>query len=195
MGNVYALDHDRRRQPIWGGMRIAAASVGVAIAIGAVAGVLVTRVGSIGLAGTGEAHDAAPVVAALSSQPSGPYFSRGISVTDGDTVNVQGQAFRLVGFNAPETYRAECASEKALGNRATSRLRSLLAAGNVSLQPVACACPPGTEGTDACNYGRSCGILRAAGRDVGAILISEGLAVPFNCRGNSCPPTPRPWCG
>jgi hypothetical protein len=37
-------------------------------------------------------------------------------------------------------------------------------------------------------------VLKANGRDVGSILISEGLAVPFHCRGTGCPPTPRPWC-
>src|SRR5207247_2861056 len=30
--------------------------------------------------------------------------------------------------------------------------------------------------------------------DVGAILIEEGLAVPFVCNATRCPPTPRPWC-
>jgi hypothetical protein len=43
---------------------------------------------------------------------------------------------------------------------------------------VDCACPPGTEETPACNYGRSCGILKAGGKELGDILIAEGLAVP-----------------
>jgi hypothetical protein len=37
--------------------------------------------------------------------------------------------------------------------------------------------------------------LTANGRDVGAILISEGLAVPFVCGATRCPPKPHPWCG
>jgi hypothetical protein len=37
-------------------------------------------------------------------------------------------------------------------------------------------------------------VLKANGRDVGSILIAEGLAVPFHCRGTGCPPTSRPWC-
>jgi hypothetical protein len=32
------------------------------------------------------------------------------------------------------------------------------------------------------------------GKDVGAILIAEGLAVSFVCRSTRCPATPRPWC-
>jgi len=39
----------------------------------------------------------------------------------------------------------------------------------------------GTEGTLRCNYGRSCGVLRARGQDVGALLIAEGLARTYVC--------------
>ena len=45
---------------------------------------------------------------------------------------------------------------------------------------VACACPPGKEGTPSCNYGRRCGTLKANGADVGLIFeIRENLAVPL----------------
>jgi hypothetical protein len=37
-------------------------------------------------------------------------------------------------------------------------------------------------------------MLKANGRDVGGILMSEGLAVPFVCGRLHCPPTPKPWC-
>jgi len=30
--------------------------------------------------------------------------------------------------------------------------------------------------------------------EFGAILIEEGLAVPFVCGATHCPKTPRPWC-
>ena len=45
-----------------------------------------------------------------------------------------------------------------------------------------------------CNYGRECGTLKAGSHEVGAILIAEGLAVPFVCGKTRCPATPRPWC-
>jgi len=35
---------------------------------------------------------------------------------------------------------------------------------------------------------------KANGRDVGGILISKNLAVPFVCGQTRCPPTPKPWC-
>ena len=137
------------------------------------------------------------------SQPSSPTtvtksnFTRNdFSITDGDTIRIngEGKGMRLVGFNTPETIEPRCAEERALGQQAKARLRQLVSKGRLSLERIQCSCKPGTQGTNACNYGRSCGVVRVDGRDVGDILISEGLAVPFVCGARSCPPTPRPWC-
>jgi endonuclease YncB( thermonuclease family) len=132
----------------------------------------------------------------------GPSLSEPISpndvrVIDGDTIRVHQKQpnVRLVGFNAPETRRAQCDAERELGDRATRRVRDLVREGRLDFKFVACSCAPGAEGTLACNYGRRCGTLKADGRDIGAILIAEGLAVPFQCGATRCPPTPRPWCG
>jgi micrococcal nuclease len=118
------------------------------------------------------------------------------SITDGDTIRLDGSAkgTRLVGFNAPESIEPRCAVEADLGRRAKARLAELVASATLELKMVPCSCPAGTEGTDRCNYGRSCGSLFANGQDVGDVLISEGLAVPLICGATSCPPTPRPWC-
>jgi endonuclease YncB( thermonuclease family) len=116
-----------------------------------------------------------------------------VQVVDGDTITVRRQQYRLVGFDAPETITAKCQRERDLGARATSRLRQLVAQGGLRLQRVACACPPGTEGSYSCNYGRWCGALTVAGRDVGPILIGEGLARPYVCGRTSCPPR-QGWC-
>ena len=125
-----------------------------------------------------------------------PITSDEVRVIDGDTIRVRHQRpdVRLVGFNAPETRRAQCNAERALGDRATDRLRDLVRSSKLDFEFVACACPPGAEGTPSCNYGRRCGILKADGRDVAAVLISERLAVPFVCGQMRCPPTPKPWC-
>jgi hypothetical protein len=106
-----------------------------------------------------------------------------------------GQRVRLVGFNTPEKIEPQCDIERSLGIAASERLERLVDGGDLDFASVRCACWPFTDGTDACNFGRACGTLRAGGRDVGAILIDEGLAVPFACGLTSCPPTPRPWCG
>jgi endonuclease YncB( thermonuclease family) len=119
-----------------------------------------------------------------------------VRVIDGETIRVfhRQPNVRLVGFNAPETRRAQCEAERELGAKATRRVRDLVQAGNLDFEFVACACSRGTEGTLSCNYGRRCGTLKANGRDVGEILMSEGLAVPFVCGRLHCPPTPKPWC-
>jgi endonuclease YncB( thermonuclease family) len=122
--------------------------------------------------------------------------AKDIRVIDGDTIRV-GQKrpdIRLIGFNAPETRRAKCDAERELGGKATSRVREIVRTGKLDLQLMSCNCPPGTEGTPACNYGRQCGVLRSDGRDLRDILIEERLAVAFDCHGTRCPATPRPWC-
>src|SRR5215472_3892769 len=125
-----------------------------------------------------------------------PIDPTNVYVIDADTIQVYHQHpnVRLVGLNAPETYRAACPAEAELGARATRRLRELVRAGGLDFSYVRCSCPEGTQGTFACNYGRDCGTLRSNGRDVGSILIEEDLAVPFVCGATRCPTTPRPWC-
>jgi micrococcal nuclease len=122
-----------------------------------------------------------------------PVDQNQVEVLDGDTIRIAGETFRLVGFDAPETYRARCPSERELGSRATFRLRQLVAGGGLELERVTCSCPTGTEGTRRCNYGRSCGTLYARGQDVGPMLIAEGLARAYVCGRTSCPPR-ESWC-
>jgi endonuclease YncB( thermonuclease family) len=117
-----------------------------------------------------------------------------IDVIDGDTVRQQGFTYRLVGFDTPERGdRARCDDERQRAEKATQRLRSLISTGNPRLTRVACACRPGQEGTRNCNYGRLCGSLSIGGRDVGTILIGEGLAHPYVCSATNCPKR-RQWC-
>src|SRR5262245_38132974 len=119
------------------------------------------------------------LVFAASMANASPLDPGQVEVLDGDTIRIVGETFRLVGLDPPETYRARCPPERELGNRATFRLRQIVAAGGLDLERVACACRSGTEGTPGCNYGRSCGVLKARGQDVGAVLVTEGLAHAF----------------
>lgn len=121
-----------------------------------------------------------------------------VRIIDGDTVDIRGLPanVRLVGFNAPETWRPSCSAERQVGERATARLSQLVRnAASIEFERVACSCRPGTEGTDQCNFGRLCGSLFVDGQDVGRTLIGEGLAVPYRCGRTSCPPRPQAWCG
>ena len=137
----------------------------------------------------------APPAEAILATQGEPVARSAVRVVDGDTIDLAGRRVRLVGFNAPETWQPACPAEADLGNRAKRRLRELVAGSDLSYSPVPCSCAPGTEGTDACNHGRSCGSLFAAGRDVGDILVAERLAVRYACGSTRCPPLPRPWCG
>jgi endonuclease YncB( thermonuclease family) len=140
---------------------------------------------------------ARPKLSTVVTEPVSVSASISVRVIDGDTISL-GDGLpnvRLVGFNAPETGdRALCDAERHKGEAAKRRLRELVSSGSRAFQHVACSCKSGTEGTNACNFGRRCGMLRVNGTDVGATLISEGLAVQFVCGVTSCPKLPRPWC-
>jgi endonuclease YncB( thermonuclease family) len=123
-----------------------------------------------------------------------PKQSAQMEVVDGDTVRFNGEVYRLVGFDTPERGdKARCDDERRRAEAATNRLRALIGSGDARLERVACACRPGQKGTRNCNYGRLCGSLSIGGRDVGRILISEGLAHPYMCSATRCPQR-RPWC-
>jgi endonuclease YncB( thermonuclease family) len=118
---------------------------------------------------------------------------REIQVIDGDTITVNGKMVHLIGFIAPETHDAQCKAERDFGDKATRRLRDLVQTGGLDFAPVMCACPATTLGKWFCNFGRTCGTLKANGRDVGNILVEEGLAAAYSCKAG-CPKTTRLWC-
>ncbi|MFK7882352.1 thermonuclease family protein [Roseobacter sp.] len=102
-----------------------------------------------------------------------------LSVVDGDTVRLNGETIRLLGFDTPETYRAECESERQQGDAATARLRDLLrlaSSAQLAYQPR----PD--------KYGRSLATLTLDGRNVADILVGEGLARRYTGGAR------RPWC-
>ena len=102
-----------------------------------------------------------------------------LTVVDGDTVNLAGQPIRLVGFDTPETYRAECASERRLGDAATDRLRDLL----TRASSAQLAYLPRRD-----QYGRDLARLMLDGRDVADIMVGEGFARRYTGGQR------QPWC-
>ena len=135
-----------------------------------------------------------PVIPLLSAA-SAVGLPAGTKAVDGDTISFKDYKpnVRLVGCDTPESRRGQCDAEKRLAKQAKSYLQKLINTGTTELEYVPCSCKPGTEGTDACNHGRACGILRVDGRNVCEMMIDEGLAVPFHCGATSCPPQQN-WC-
>jgi micrococcal nuclease len=100
-------------------------------------------------------------------------------VVDGDTIRAAyGIKYRLMGYDAPETYQAKCDAERELGRRAAARLTELMASGDVRVM----------ESGRLDKYGRTLAHLTVNGKDVGQILIKEGLARSYSGgkRGDWC---------
>ncbi|ASJ90091.1 thermonuclease family protein [Porphyrobacter sp. CACIAM 03H1] len=123
--------------------------------------------------GRGEPHRA------LFPVCSGPV--RVTCVVDGDTIWYRGTKIRIADIDTPEIARPGCPQERALGERATERLRQLLNAGGFALET-----PPGGRTRD--RYGRELRIVTRGGQSIGAVLVREGLATRWGG-------PRRRWCG
>ena len=96
-------------------------------------------------------------------------------VLDGDTVvlSCPGEAperARLTGYDTPEVFSPGCRAERALGETATERLRALVRDGETFTIT--------RRGYD--RYDRRLAKVAIDGRDVGDILVSEGLALRYS---------------
>lgn len=96
-------------------------------------------------------------------------------VIDGDTVHMSCEGgpndnLRLMGFDTPETYRAKCATERALGLQAKQFLQQQIAKASSII--------PQTHGRD--RYQRLLARLYLDGVDVADIMIAAGLAVRYS---------------
>lgn len=90
-----------------------------------------------------------------------------VTVTDGDTLKVDGITYRLWGIDAPEAKQA-CADGWPAGVEATRRLADL-----VRDKAVTC------EALDRDRYGRTIALCRVGGADIGAIMVRAGMAWAF----------------
>ncbi|MDZ4691595.1 thermonuclease family protein [Terricaulis sp.] len=102
-------------------------------------------------------------------------------VIDGDTFEDldTGDRYRLENIDTPETGgRARCTAERQLGDRATRQARALITSAN-SLDVRR------TGRID--RYDRIIAFIEVDGRDLGELLIAEGLARPWRGRR-------EPWC-
>lgn len=117
----------------------------------------------------------------VASATADPIDRARIAIVDGDTIRIDGQTVRLVGFDAPETGddTARCDAERERGKKAAARLAELLADGDIAIRY--------RKRRDL--YGRLLGRLTVNGKNVGATLIRERLAVRYQGRGPK-----MDWC-
>ncbi|ULJ82735.1 thermonuclease family protein (plasmid) [Rhizobium sp. C104] len=105
--------------------------------------------------------------------------NRTTCVVDGDTLWIRGEKIRVADIDTPEVSEPKCASELALGRRATDRLIEL-----VNQAPFQFHAWPAR---DKDRYGRKLRVLIRNGKSLGNILVSEGLARTWSGRR-------QPWC-
>ena len=102
-----------------------------------------------------------------------------IRVWDGDSIRLgttrQSEAVRIFNIDAPEI-EGQCAYETDLALQSKIRLAELLKGQRIEIL---------RQGTD--RYGRTLAAIRVEGRDVGDILVDEGLARTWAGRR-------EPWC-
>ena len=108
--------------------------------------------------------DVAPSRVISRSLPACQGARRVVCVVEGDTMWLAGEKIRLDSMNAPEV-QGQCDRERELARRATRRLSELLSASAFSIV---------RNGTD--RYGRTLARVTINDRDVGMILVAEGLA-------------------
>ena len=89
------------------------------------------------------------------------------TVVDGDTIKLNGTTYRLSGIDAAETQQT-CVSGWPAGREATAYLTKLMHGRTITCTPVT---------TD--RYGRTVAVCKAGGRDLGADMVSAGLAWAF----------------
>ena len=103
-------------------------------------------------------------------EPVGAPVSGVVRVVDGDTLGLAGERIRLVGMDAPELAQSCHLDGKpyACGEVARDALVRLTLGISVTCQ---------ARGRD--RYGRLLAMCEAAGQDLGARLVRDGLAVPY----------------
>lgn len=108
-------------------------------------------------------------LAAAWLDPLPPRFTGTARASDGDSLRVGADRVRLIGIDAPELDQVcwlKDGREWPCGRTARDRLAAALAGGMV-------ACAP--HGVD--KYGRTLARCESGGKDLGAIMVAEGLAL------------------
>ncbi len=106
------------------------------------------------------------------SPDNGNVFIGAAGVSDGDSLRFGDERVRLIGIDAPElaqTCTDSAGQSWACGRVARQRLVQLVAGGNLECRY-----------SKRDRYDRALAVCRVDEKDIGAILVSEGLAVSYN---------------
>jgi endonuclease YncB( thermonuclease family) len=93
------------------------------------------------------------------------------SVVDGDTIEIHGTRIRLWGIDAPESSQL-CRGDDSLQYRCGAKAANALDA-FLAFRPVTCI------PTNLDQYGRTVAVCSVGGADIGAWLVSNGLALDW----------------
>ncbi|MFG1466677.1 thermonuclease family protein [Xanthobacter sp. DSM 24535] len=124
------------------------------------------------------------LAALLAATPALALDGNRLRVIDGDTVALGTEHIRLLDIDAPETAHPRCESELVLGLAAKARLLELLRGRPVEIV---------RHGRD--RYGRTLARLTVGGRDVGALLSADGLAIAWRPGHDAWVDRAAHWCG
>lgn len=114
-----------------------------------------------------------------------------IRVIDGDTVELSSEErVRIYNIDAPEIGHARCQSELVAGQRAKVELEQLL-----EQRPVTISRCEASTGRCLDKYHRTLATLRTPIGDVGAMLVHQGLALPWEPGKEAHDERARHWCG
>jgi micrococcal nuclease len=94
-----------------------------------------------------------------------------LRVIDGDTIQYGKRTVRAVGYDTPEKGKlAKCDAERALSAKANARFTELISPPHVFTLKWA-------KGSD--KYGRGLALFYSDHKEIGRLLIAEGLAQPY----------------